>query len=216
MDTQVPTLLALLRRSGLRLMLTLVLAAPVAAAAEAAGPDSPPPLPSEREPAGELPEEVESLAGWNIETERADRKPERPRGPLHPVTGEVDYGDAAAAFGNARGRPHEGQDVFAPPGSSLIAPVDGVVIEGGSDGGRGNWVAIYDPKRKRTYNYFHMIEPASVAAGKTVKAGQKVGEVGCTGSCSGDHLHFEIRQGRGPYGAAVNPLPFLEKTRHRG
>ncbi len=32
-----------------------------------------------------------------------------------------------------------------------------------------------------------------------------VGLVGCTGSCTGDHLHFEVRVN----GAAVDPLLYL-------
>lgn len=206
---------ALLRSSGLRVVIALALATPIGAAAEAAGPDSPPPPPSERERTGELPEEIDGLAGWRIEVEPTDRKPKPKRapGPFHPVVGDVGYGDALAAFGNARGRPHEGQDVFAPAGTPVIAPAEGVVLEGGTDGGRGNWVAIYDPKRKQTYNYFHMIEPAAVSAGEKVKAGQKVGRVGCTGSCSGDHLHFEIREGKGPYGTAGDPMPFLKRAK---
>ena len=38
-------------------------------------------------------------------------------GPFHPLDAKPDYGDVEAAFGNARGRPHEGQDMFAPEGT---------------------------------------------------------------------------------------------------
>ena len=40
-------------------------------------------------------------------------------------------------------------------------------------------------------------------------AGQRVGGVGCTGSCWGDHLHFEIRDGREIMGEATDPLPVI-------
>lgn len=135
---------------------------------------------------------------------------ERADGPFHPVVGEVSYGSAEAAFGNARGRPHEGQDIFAPAGTTLISPTETVVVEVGSDGGRGNWAALYDPAAKRTYNYFHMISPAKVAAGEKLAAGDRVGQVGCTGSCSGDHLHFEVRDGNSPYGTARDPLGVID------
>jgi murein DD-endopeptidase MepM/ murein hydrolase activator NlpD len=148
--------------------------------------------------------------------ERRERR-ERRQGPFHPVVGApADYGDAQAAFGHARGRPHEGQDIFAPSGTTVLAPVDGVVVDGGNDGGRGNWVAIFDPEAKRTFSYFHLLGSATVASGDEVKAGAKVGEVGCTGSCSGDHLHFEIREGRGPYGTAIDPMPFLVRAKAKG
>ena len=143
--------------------------------------------------------------------ERESQRRERAAGPFHPVAAPVSYGSAEAAFGNARGRPHEGQDIFAPAGTPVVAPVQGLVVDGGSDGGRGNWLAIYDPEREQTYNYFHLIEPASVSAGERVKPGQRVGQLGCTGSCFGDHLHFEVRDGRGPYGTAIDPMPMLSK-----
>ena len=135
---------------------------------------------------------------------------EVPEGPYHPVDGDVDYGSVEAAFGNARGRPHEGQDIMAPAGTPVISPMQTEVIETGSDGGRGNWAALYDKSEDRTFVYFHMIEPAEVRAGQRLAAGDRVGQVGCTGSCYGDHLHFEIRDGRDPYGAASDPLPELQ------
>lgn len=138
---------------------------------------------------------------------------ERLDGPFHPILAAApDYGEAGARFGAARsGRSHEGQDVFAPAGTPLVAVAEGEVVETGSDGGRGNYVSIYDAAEKRTYNYFHMQAPATVEQGETVRAGERVGAVGCSGSCWGDHLHFEVRAGRDPYGAAVDPLPLLEE-----
>ena len=59
-----------------------------------------------------------------------------------------------------------------------------------------------------------MLKPALVKAGEQVKAGQLVGQVGCTGSCDGPHLHFEVRQGRAVYGPqkkAIDPLPLLRQ-----
>ena len=132
-------------------------------------------------------------------------------GPFHPVDGAVDYGSAEAGFGNERGRPHEGQDIFAPSGTPVISPTTTEVLETGADGGRGNWAALYDPARDQTYNYFHMIAPAEVEAGETLAPGDRVGQVGCTGSCYGEHLHFEIREGKDPNGPATDPLPQLER-----
>lgn len=135
----------------------------------------------------------------------------KPQGPFKPVKAAVDYGSAEAAFGNARGRPHEGQDIFAPAGTPVIAPDRAVVLETGGGDDRGNWAALYDPKRELTYVYFHMVAPAKVSAGEKLDPGRKVGEVGCTGSCWGDHLHFEVREGKDPYATPIDPLPLLEK-----
>ena len=123
-----------------------------------------------------------------------------------PMRAVPEYGDGLDA-----GRGHEGQDMFAPAGTPLVAVANAVVIETGSDGGAGNYVSIYDAAAKRTYNYFHMLAPAIVSAGERVRAGQKLGELGCTGSCWGDHLHFEVRVGRGTWGSVLDPMPTLRR-----
>ena len=127
---------------------------------------------------------------------------------VFPMRAEPEYGDGLDA-----GRGHEGQDLFAPAGTPLVAVADSIVIEVGSDGGRGNYVSIYAPAAKRTYNYFHMLGPARVRSGQRVPAGRKLGELGCTGSCWGDHLHFEVRRGRDPYGPVLDPVPVLRRLR---
>jgi len=130
----------------------------------------------------------------------------------HPVRSRVDYGEGGAQFGADRGgRMHEGQDVFAPAGTPLVAVRDGVVLETGDDGGRGNYVGIYSPRARETYVYLHMLAPALVRPGERVEAGRRVGRLGCTGSCFGDHLHFEVRRGRGLEGPARDPRPLLER-----
>jgi murein DD-endopeptidase MepM/ murein hydrolase activator NlpD len=45
-----------------------------------------------------------------------------------------------------------------------------------------------------------------VHAGQTIARGQLLGIAGCTGYCSGTHLHFEVRQN----GVAVDPRHFLD------
>ncbi len=155
-----------------------------------------------------------TLSDLRAADERArDARRERLDGPFHPiVSATIDFGEAGAEFGASRsGHVHEGQDVFAASGTPLVAVADGEVVEVGSDGGRGNYVSIHDPDEDRTYNYFHMLEPASVKQGEAVQAGQRIGAVGCTGSCFGEHLHFEVHVGADPYGEAEDPLPLLEK-----
>jgi murein DD-endopeptidase MepM/ murein hydrolase activator NlpD len=143
------------------------------------------------------------------------------KGPYFPVvTDNPNYAEGDARFGALRsGHRHEGQDVFAKPGTRLVAIRDGIVIDGGGGKsfyghGGGNSLVIYSPVDDRSYVYLHMLRPATVRAGETVQAGQPVGQVGCSGSCDGPHLHFEIRLGRVAYAVerkAIDPLPLLQQ-----
>ena len=147
----------------------------------------------------------------------AGTAPAVPAGPFHTVQGSFDYGGGGAGFGDSRGgRPHEGQDVFAKPGTPLVAVRSGVVVEAAGEssslsGGRGNYIAIYSPAERRTYVYLHMSDPSPFQRGDRVRAGDVVGAVGCTGSCYGDHLHFEVRLGRGTAAKPIDPLPLLRR-----
>jgi murein DD-endopeptidase MepM/ murein hydrolase activator NlpD len=87
--------------------------------------------------------------------------------------------------------------------------VDEASAESAYSGGRGNFIAIYSEVDDRTYVYFHMRHRSPLREGDLVRAGDPVGEVGCTGSCWGTHLHFEIRLGRGVEAKPIDPLPFL-------
>jgi murein DD-endopeptidase MepM/ murein hydrolase activator NlpD len=155
-----------------------------------------------------------SLAGWAADSARVQER-DAARGPFVPLVGPIDYGTAENAFGAARsGHAHAGQDMFAPAGTPEVAAADGVVAETGSDGGQGNYVHLYDPERDRTYVYMHMIAPAVVEQGDRLRAGEKLGGLGCTGSCWGNHLHFEIRQGKGITGEPIDPMPYLRDWQH--
>jgi murein DD-endopeptidase MepM/ murein hydrolase activator NlpD len=135
---------------------------------------------------------------------------------VFPVLARPDWGEQDARFGAYRGgHVHEGQDVFAPAGTPLVAIRDGRVVETGDDAGRGNYIAIWSRDRRRTFVFLHMLHPARLRPGEAVRAGQRVGAVGCTGSCWGDHLHLEVRRGRGTTGAARDPLPLLRRLAAR-
>ncbi len=143
---------------------------------------------------------------------KAARRERRNAGPFVPVVGKVDYGTSENAFGASRyGHVHSGHDMFAPTGTPLVAATDGIVADAGSDGGQGNYVHLYDPESDQTYIYMHMVEPSRFQTGDQVDAGEQLGGVGCTGSCSGEHLHFEIRIGKDMTGEAIDPLPALKE-----
>jgi murein DD-endopeptidase MepM/ murein hydrolase activator NlpD len=147
----------------------------------------------------------------------ADEVKTPPPESVFPVRGHAaDFGEADARFGAWRGgHMHEGQDVFAPAGTPLVSVREGTVVEKGDDGGRGNYVAIWDRDRNRTYVYLHMIRPTPLRVRSHVHTGQSIGAVGCTGSCWGDHLHIEMRRGRGTTGRALDPLPQLRRLAER-
>jgi murein DD-endopeptidase MepM/ murein hydrolase activator NlpD len=136
---------------------------------------------------------------------------------VFPVRGHgADFGEADARFGAWRGgHVHEGQDVFAPAGTPLVSLRAGTVVEKGDDGGRGNYVAVWDRHTRRTYVYLHMLRPTPLRLRSRVRAGERIGAVGCTGSCWGDHLHIEMRRGRGTTGRPLDPLPQLRRLAAR-
>jgi murein DD-endopeptidase MepM/ murein hydrolase activator NlpD len=148
--------------------------------------------------------------------ERASERAAARQTAVFPVRGRVDWGQQDARFGAYRGgHMHEGQDMFAAAGTPLVAIRDGRVVETGDDGGRGNYVAIWSREARRTYVYLHMLRPARLGPGDRVRIGQRVGAVGCTGSCWGDHLHLEVRRGRGTTGAPHDPLGMLKQLATR-
>ena len=107
------------------------------------------------------------------------------------------------------GRLHEGVDISADSGVPVIAAADGVVVEAGVKGGYGRYVAVRHAERLTTY-YAHLGGiAAGVKPGTIVQAGAQLGQIGSTGTSTGPHLHFEIRDAqRRP----LDPSMFLGKA----
>jgi murein DD-endopeptidase MepM/ murein hydrolase activator NlpD len=106
---------------------------------------------------------------------------------------------------------HIGNDIFAPRGAPLVAVVSGTVVRAGWGGSvGGNRVTI---RRGNWYFYYAHMTTVSVRAGQSVKAGQRIGTLGNTGSASGTepHVHFSIYPGDN-YSAGINPYPHLMKV----
>ncbi len=103
---------------------------------------------------------------------------------------------------------HEGTDVFAPTGTPVRTPVDGVVRH--SAGGAGGTAAYIRTVEGHEVYFAHLASYSDVKPGQSVKVGDVVGFVGSTGNAAGGaaHLHFEIHpKGKGP----VNPKPYLDQ-----
>ena len=118
-------------------------------------------------------------------------------GMIWPVSGPVTSG-----FGPRWGRMHTGIDISAGTGTAIRAAKGGTVISAGSNGGYGLAVVV-DHGGGLSTLYAHM-SSMSVSGG-SVSQGDVLGKVGCTGSCTGPHLHFETRVG----GSPQNPMSYL-------
>lgn len=85
---------------------------------------------------------------------------------------------------------HKGIDIAAAAGSSVLAALDGFILNSGFSAARGNYVTIQHQTGERTL-YQHL-QNTIAKAGDRVTAGQKIGTVGSTGISTGNHLHFEV------------------------
>lgn len=94
---------------------------------------------------------------------------------------------------------HSGIDLAAESGDDILAAIDGKVTSTGYDYDKGNYVIIAnDAGFEVEYNH---CKDVYVESGDAVEAGQVVASVGSTGSATGAHLHFEVREN----GAAIDP-----------
>ena len=104
---------------------------------------------------------------------------------------------------------HYGIDIAADYGSRVRAAAGGRVIFAGwksNGGGYQVWIA-HGSNLYTTYNHMSGV---SVGRGQVVGKGQTVGRIGCSGWCTGPHLHFEVW--KGPIwngGRRVNPLSWM-------
>lgn len=122
-----------------------------------------------------------------------------------PVSGPVSspYGYRThPIFGDRR--LHSGIDISAGYGQTVFSADGGTVSFVGVMGGYGNVVVVdHGGGLATTYNH---LSAFSVSSGQSVGRGQPVGAVGCTGYCTGPHLHFEVRVN----GTPVDPMPYLQ------
>ena len=98
---------------------------------------------------------------------------------------------------------HQGIDIGVPMGTPIKAAAAGTVIYCGWESGYGN-LTVIDHGGNLATAYGHQSSIA-VTCGEQVTQGQVIGYVGCTGHCTGPHLHFEVRVDGNP----VDPLGYL-------
>lgn len=136
-----------------------------------------------------IPEELQDMMGLSMEDEY-----------IWPTTGTV-----TSIYGRRWGRQHGGVDIGAPVGTPVVTVADGVVDYVGWDPeGYGKFVDIVHSDGRIT-RYAHN-DSITVTLGQRVSQGQKIAEMGNTGSSTGPHLHFEIFEANGE---RINPNSVL-------
>ena len=117
---------------------------------------------------------------------------------IWPVSGPI-----TSPFGMRWGTLHPGIDIGVPTGTPVHAAAAGTVIWCGWESGYGNFVVI-DHGGGFATAYGHNSRIA-VSCGEQVAQGQVISYSGCTGFCTGPHVHFEVRVN----GTPVDPLAYL-------
>lgn len=126
-------------------------------------------------------------------------------------------------------RGHTGTDLFAPRGTILRAPCNGIVEELCLEPERGLGVGIVTSEKFYIGEQEHYakvrqwhLKAIWVRLGQRVKIGDPIGEADSTGLSSGDHNHFELKpvekrpngiyynvlQDNGYFGS-VDPVPYF-------
>jgi murein DD-endopeptidase MepM/ murein hydrolase activator NlpD len=117
-------------------------------------------------------------------------------------------GTLTDGFGPRWGRMHLGLDVGILRSLDVTAATHGHVTNVGWLGGYSGYgqVVMVDIGEGFETMYAHLSR-IDVEPGAWVAKGERLGLAGCTGSCTGTHLHFELHRG----GTPIDPMPFLSR-----
>lgn len=137
---------------------------------------------------------------------------EAPRLIVEPLRGEVlaAFSMEELAYNQTLGdwRTHDGVDIAAKPGTTVLAACAGSVLAVTDDALLGTTVVLEHDDGYQT-TYANLQAKPTVEVGDAVSAGQIIGAVGSTaaGEAGTPHLHFAVTRD----GKAVNPTEFLEE-----
>jgi murein DD-endopeptidase MepM/ murein hydrolase activator NlpD len=149
--------------------------------------------------------DIGDLEGQVQQQLQASASPTLPAGPVRGGSGDMIWpvdGPVTSPFGMRWGRLHAGIDIAVPSGTPIRAAKAGSIAFAAPTGGYGNYTCINHGGGQSTC-YAHQSSFATTSG--SVGQGDVIGYVGCTGSCFGDHLHFEVRIN----GQPTDPLGYL-------
>ena len=118
-------------------------------------------------------------------------------------------GTVTTPFGYEHGRRHPGIDIGILRSLTVRAAESGRVVGVGERPGYEGYGNVVEIALGRGYTalYAHLAA-WRVHVGQLVYAGQPIATAGCTGSCTGTHLHFELRLRGNP----VDPMRFRQNS----
>lgn len=99
---------------------------------------------------------------------------------------------------------HNGIDLAAPGGASILAAYDGGVVAAAYNASMGNYIMI--DHGSGLYTVYMHCSALYVSKGQEVSKGQTIAAVGSTGRSTGNHLHFSVRLN----GSYVSPWNYLK------
>lgn len=112
-------------------------------------------------------------------------------------------------------REHNGTDFAAPVGTPIKATSDATIEFIGTQRGFGNLIVLKH-RNNITTHYAHLNGFAKgLAKGQSVSQGDLIGYVGCTGWCTGPHLHYEVRIKNVPANPMTVALPMADTFNDR-
>jgi murein DD-endopeptidase MepM/ murein hydrolase activator NlpD len=118
-------------------------------------------------------------------------------------------GIVTTVFGHTEGRWHPGIDIGVLRDLTIKAAFPGVVKSVGYvTGFEGYGNIVLEQVEPDVVTLYAHLSSERVHPGQHVREGQPLGIAGCTGYCTGTHLHFEVRRN----GVAVNPMQFLSSS----
>ncbi len=122
-------------------------------------------------------------------------------------TAMVPNGRLTSVWGDPRdgGRLHRGEDLAAPAGSPIYAPVQ-LTIESNGWSTLGGWKVTGRDVLGRRWYFGHLQHQSSLPVDSTVHEGQVIGSIGSTGKATGPHLHYQVSWPHGDWGNPVEVL----------